>query len=341
MASAPAMTTARASRMPTVAPARAPRGRRVITTPARPPAVATRTAARGIDEGHRHGAGAEDREGDRRRIPARPGRQPDDRQPRARRPTRARGTGAGTASSPGRRHRSRRSARDRSRSRQRPRRPARPGRSRRRRVPVDGPRPRLPRTRTRAPRRGSGSSRWLGLGLRRRRASAGSATWLGRCGVVALISKVPGPSARAAAARIATAPPRVATRPAVRTCSRGSGVPPRPVRTRSVPVNRRASPSPTRRMSRPVTSGTTARAASANPAAEASSGPAAAAPSPWLPYPAAAAASARKASVGQPISEPRGRARCGRGRRSTARSRPAPRRRAVRRGRAARRPARR
>ena len=66
-------------------------------------------------------------------------------------------------------------------------------------------------------------------GGRRRRDSSGA-------GVVSLSSKPGRPSERVAIARIATAPPSVATRPAVRMSSSSVGVPPRLVRTRSAPV---------------------------------------------------------------------------------------------------------
>ena len=78
----------------------------------------------------------------------------------------------------------------------------------------------------------------------------------------------PGPSDRAAYARAATAPPSAATRARRdellelgRTCRRG-----RPARA-APPASSRNSPIPMRTTSRPVATGTTARAARANPAA--------------------------------------------------------------------------
>ena len=93
------------------------------------------------------------------------------------------------------------------------------------------------RTPWRRRRRGPGSSRLGRIGRRRRGSTA--------CGVASSSSRSRRrPSDRAAMARIATAPPSVATRPAVRSSSSASGVPPRPVRTSSAPLEQQAEADP-------------------------------------------------------------------------------------------------
>ena len=235
MARAPATTTARVSRMPTVAPARPSPGSQRDEDPEQP------AGRRGEDRQRagRRGRGsapptpriASVTAGASRRVPA---GQPGDRQPEPDERAEDQEEAQVGASSPARSRRSRGPGRARWRA---PRRPPRPARA----IPTTvverhgrcaQGRPRRPRTRTSTTTKTSrliaGSSR-LGVGavaraVRRRRRSARSPA---------------GRRPAAATARIATAPPSVATRPADRSCSSGSGVPPRLVRTRSAPVSSR------------------------------------------------------------------------------------------------------
>src|SRR6185295_5464927 len=108
----------------------------------------------------------------------------------------------------------------------------------------------------------------------------------------------------AAATITATAPPSPIVSSEITSCSPSVAGASSACRTSSAPWRSSSDPTPSRRTSRPVTSGAAASAPRANPAACASGGPRPAAPRPWLANPATAAAAAASASAGQPILDP-------------------------------------